>query len=154
MPQNGVARYDHSETLTYEEILRIVQAAVDIGITKVRLTGGEPLVRRNICNLVRQLAQIPQIKDLAMTTNGVYLSKMAAPLFDAGLKRINISLDTLNSLNFYRITRHDRFDDVWKGLARAESTDFLRLKSTWSSFAMSTTRKSIPWPGCPWKDPI
>jgi len=128
MPQKVIARYDHSEILTYEEILRIVQAAADIGITKVRLTGGEPLVRRNVCDLVRQLAHIPQIKDLAMTTNGVYLNKMAVSLFDAGLKRINISLDTLNALNFYRITRHNLFDDVCKGLARAESVGFSPIK--------------------------
>jgi len=128
MPHRGITQFGHSEILSYQEILRIVKTAAEIGFNKVRLTGGEPLVRRNVCDLVRQLAHIPQIKDLAMTTNGVYLNKMAVPLFDAGLKRINISLDTLNALNFYRITRHDRFDDVWKGLARAESVGFSPIK--------------------------
>ena len=128
VPQHGFNRYDHSEILTYEEIIRIVKAAVGLGIKKVRLTGGEPLVRLDVCSLVRRLANIPQIEDLAMTTNGVRLNEMALPLYNAGLKRINLSLDTLNALNFYRISHKDRFDDVWKGLARAEAIGFSPIK--------------------------
>ncbi len=128
MPEGRIPLYRHSEILRYEEILHVIRAAVSVGITKVRITGGEPLIRRDICELVRQISQIPQIADLAMTTNGIFLDKMAAPLFDAGLKRINVSLDTLNPLTFFKITRCNRFEDVWKGLNRAASVGFHPIK--------------------------
>jgi len=128
MPNKGVVQYAHSEILTYEEILRIVQTAVEIGFNKVRLTGGEPLVRHGVHELVQQLASIPEIDDLAMTTNGVYLDQTAEQLFNAGLKRVNISLDTLNPIKFYRITRADKFNTVWKSISTAESTGFAPIK--------------------------
>ncbi|MCG6880700.1 MAG: GTP 3',8-cyclase MoaA [Deltaproteobacteria bacterium] len=128
MPHKGVVQYAHSEILTYEEILRIVQTAAKIGFNKVRLTGGEPLVRRGIHELVQRLSGIPEIDDLAMTTNGVYLDQTAERLFHAGLKRINISLDTLNPVKFYRITRTDKFNTVWKSISTAESTGFAPIK--------------------------
>jgi len=128
MPNKGVVQYAHSEILTYEEILRIVQTAAEIGFNKVRLTGGEPLIRRGVHELVQQLAGIPEIDDLAMTTNGVYLNQTAEQLFHAGLKRINISLDTLNPIKFFKITRRDRFNTVWKSISKAESTGFAPIK--------------------------
>lgn len=128
MPHKGVARYAHSEILTYEEILRIVKTAAGIGFDKVRLTGGEPLVRRNVCDLVHRLAGISEIQDLALTTNGVHLGQAAEQLFSAGLRRINISLDTLNPIKFYKITRSDKFKTVWKGISKAESVGFTPVK--------------------------
>jgi len=128
MPKHGVAQYVHSDVLTYEEILRIVQAAAEIGVDKVRLTGGEPLVRRNVHQLIQQLAGLPGIDDLAMTTNGVYLDQMAERLLNAGLKRINISLDTLNPIKFYKITRSDKFKTVWKSISKAASIGFAPVK--------------------------
>lgn len=128
MPQKGIAQYAHSEILTYEEIFRIVQTAAGIGFNKIRLTGGEPLVRRNVCDLVHRLAGISEIQDLALTTNGVHLVQMADELFSAGLKRINISLDTLNPFKFYRITRSDKFKTVWKGISDTESVGFSPVK--------------------------
>ena len=128
MPHKSIAQYAHSEILTYEEILRIVQTAVGIGFNKVRLTGGEPLVRRNVHELVQQLASFPEIEDLALTTNGVYLDQMADQLFNAGLKRINISLDTLNPIKFHKITRSDKFKTVWKSISKAESIGFAPIK--------------------------
>ena len=128
MPHKRIAQYAHSEILTYEEILRIVQTAAEMGFNKVRLTGGEPLVRRNAHQLVRQLADTPEILDLAMTTNGVYLDQMAEQLYNAGLKRINISLDTLNPIKFYKITRSDKFKTVWKSIAKAAATGFSPIK--------------------------
>lgn len=105
MPASGVPNIPHEEILRYEEIVRIVRLAVEMGIVHVRLTGGEPLVRKDIVELVRELAAIPGLDDLAMTTNGILLAKYAQPLAEAGLKRVNISLDTLSPERFQRITR-------------------------------------------------
>jgi cyclic pyranopterin phosphate synthase len=128
MPLNGVEQFCHSDILSYEEILRIAKTAARIGFKKVRLTGGEPLVRRNVSQLVQKLAGISEITDLAMTTNGVSLNKMALDLFDAGLKRINVSMDTLNPLKFYKLTRCNKFDAVWEGITKAESVGFTPIK--------------------------
>ncbi|MCF8126910.1 MAG: GTP 3',8-cyclase MoaA [Deltaproteobacteria bacterium] len=128
MPSKGVVQYAHSEILTYEEILRIVRTAAEIGFNKVRLTGGEPLVRRDVHELVQQLANIPELDDLGMTTNGVYFDQSAERLFYAGLKRINISLDTLNPIKFYKITRSDKFKTVWQSISKAESFGFAPIK--------------------------
>ena len=128
MPQKGIAQFAHSEILTYEEIIRIVQTAAGIGFDKVRLTGGEPLVRRNVCDLVRRLEGISEIQDLALTTNGMHLGQMADELFSAGLRRINISLDTLNPFKFYKITRSDKFKTVWDCISKAESVGFSPVK--------------------------
>ena len=128
MPLNGVEQFYHSEILSYEEIFLIVKTAAGIGFEKVRLTGGEPLVRRNVGELVKKLAGISEIADLAMTTNGVYLDKMALDLYEAGLTRINISLDTLNPFKFYKLTRRDEFDTVWKGIIKAKAVGFNPIK--------------------------
>src|ERR1700729_322170 len=96
---------DRKEILTFEEIERFVRAAVPLGITKLRLTGGEPLLRRDLPELVAKLAAIPGIHDMALTTNAVLLEKHAADLYRAGLRRLNIHLDTLDRARFERITR-------------------------------------------------
>lgn len=104
MPAEGICKKEHSDILSYEEIIRVVEEAAKLGITKIRLTGGEPLVRRGIVSFIYRLASIQGIKDIAMTTNGVLLSPLASQLKDAGLKRVNISLDSLNPVTYSQIT--------------------------------------------------
>ena len=128
MPPEGVEWRPHEEILRYEEIETIAQAAAKLGITKLRLTGGEPLVRLGIEDLVRQLARIPGIDDLAMTTNGILLSRYAAPLAEAGLQRVNVSLDTLRPERFERITRLGRLEDVLTGIEAARQAGLEPIK--------------------------
>lgn len=118
----------HSEILSYEEITRIIKIAASMGFYKVRLTGGEPLIRNNITLLIQHISQIPGIKDLSITTNGVLLAEMAKDLFDAGLRRINVSLDTLNPEKYRYITHVDAFPYVWKGIKRALEIGFFSIK--------------------------
>ncbi len=110
-----------TELLQDDEILAIVRAAANLGIDKVRLTGGEPTVRAGVVDLVRSIAAVPGLRDLSMTTNGLLLQEMAEPLARAGLRRVNISLDTLDRQKFLCLTRRDRFDDVWAGIEAAEA---------------------------------
>ncbi len=128
MPFNGVEPFRHSQILTYEEIARVVRAAVRAGIVKIRLTGGEPLVRKNICELVSLIANTTGIVDLGLTTNGALLGRMAGELFDAGLRRINVSLDTLNPAKFFGITGTRHFQDVLDGIETALETGFDPVK--------------------------
>jgi len=116
MPETGVQFTERSEILSFEEIERFVRVAVRLGIRKLRITGGEPLVRRDLPILVRKLVSIPGIQDLALTTNAVLLSEMAEPLYEAGLRRINIHLDTLDRERFRHITRRDDLDKVLAGI--------------------------------------
>jgi len=109
----------HSEILTYEEILRIVKVFTGNGIRKVRLTGGEPLVRRGVVDFIKRLTEIEGLNDISLTTNGVLLREFAAPLKKAGLRRVNVSLDTLRRERFAYITRRDHFNDVWEGIEEA-----------------------------------
>jgi cyclic pyranopterin phosphate synthase len=120
MPPEGVVCRPHEEILRYEEIETVVRAAAELGISKIRLTGGEPLVRLGIVALVRSLAHIPGIDDLAMTTNGILLSRYAADLAEAGLQRVNVSLDTLRPERFHSITRLGRLEDVLAGMEAAQ----------------------------------
>ena len=117
-----------SEILDFEEIERFVRIAVTLGINKLRVTGGEPLVRRDLPVLIRRLAAIPGIRDLALTTNGVLLPELAEPLYDAGLRRLNVHIDTLDRERFFRITRRDDLDKVLEGLAAAKRIGFSRIK--------------------------
>jgi GTP 3',8-cyclase len=128
MPSEGVAWREHDSILRYEEIAEVVQVMADQGVTEVRLTGGEPLVRKNLVDLVGMIARIPAIKDLSLTTNGLLLEKMAAPLAEAGLKRVNVSLDTLQSEKFARITRGGSFERTWRGLLAAEASGLHPIK--------------------------
>jgi len=117
MPERDVQFVRRSEILDFEEIERFVRIAVSLGISKLRVTGGEPLVRRDLPVLIRRLAAIEGIRDLALTTNGVLLPELAEPLFEAGLRRINVHLDTLDRDRFLQITRRDDLDKVLAGLA-------------------------------------
>src|SRR5579862_2750871 len=105
MPEEGVKFVPRAEILDFEEIERFVRIAVGLGIDKVRVTGGEPLVRRDLPVLIRRLVAIPGIRDLALTTNGVLLDELAGPLYEAGLRRMNVHLDTLDRDRFQQITR-------------------------------------------------
>ena len=105
MPEEGIAWMPHSDILSYEELIAIIRSAAELGITKIRLTGGEPLVRLGVVDFVRMIAEIKEIEDIAMTTNGILLSRYAFDLKKAGLVRVNVSLDTLKAENFKRICR-------------------------------------------------
>jgi GTP 3',8-cyclase len=120
MPAEGLEWLGREEILTFEEITRIVGVLARLGVDEVRLTGGEPLVRRELPVLVRQLAQIEGVRDLSLTTNGILLDRLAGPLVAAGLRRINVSLDSLNHVRFAEITRRDALDAVLRGLEAAE----------------------------------
>jgi cyclic pyranopterin phosphate synthase len=128
MPETGATFMPRPEILTFEEIERFVRVAVSLGVTKVRITGGEPLVRRDLPVLVRKLAGIEGIQDLSLTTNGVLLARHAAALYDAGLRRINVHLDTLDAERFRQITRRDELARVLEGLETARRMGFGPIK--------------------------
>jgi cyclic pyranopterin phosphate synthase len=127
MPEEVVFMEKH-ELLTFEEISRFVAIVAPLGIDKIRLTGGEPLLRRDLPRLVAMLCNIPGIKDVGLTTNGILLAHLAKPLFDAGLRRINISLDTLDPQRFRRLTRRDGLDKVLEGIMAAKKAGFNPVK--------------------------
>jgi cyclic pyranopterin phosphate synthase len=128
MPEEGVNMLSHHDILTYEEIYTVVKVAAGLGINKVRLTGGEPLVRLGLTDLVRMLASIKDIDDLSLTTNGILLEKYAAALKKAGLHRVNISLDTLKPERFRRITRCGELEDTLKGIVAAHAVGLEPVK--------------------------
>jgi cyclic pyranopterin phosphate synthase len=128
MPESGTAFVPRGEILDFEEVERFARIAVSLGIGKIRVTGGEPLVRRDLPLLIRRLAAIPGIADLALTTNGVLLTEFAVPLFEAGLRRLNVHLDTLDRERFRHICRRDDLDKVLAGLARARDVGYARIK--------------------------
>jgi GTP 3',8-cyclase len=116
MPETGVKFQPREQLLTFEEIERFVRIAVTLGVRKLRVTGGEPLLRKDLAKLIRKLSAIEGIEDLALTTNGVLLTEQAQELYDAGLRRINVHLDTLDRERFKQITRRDDFDRVLHGI--------------------------------------
>ena len=128
MPEDGVKYMPRQEILSFEEIERFVRIAVSLGVTKLRVTGGEPLVRKDLPVLIGKLAAIPEIKDLALTTNGVLLAQQAEALYEAGLRRINVHLDTLDRERFRQITRRDDLDRVLEGLDTAQRLGFGPVK--------------------------
>jgi cyclic pyranopterin phosphate synthase len=128
MPEHGVQFVPRGEILDFEEIERFVRIAVTLGVNKLRVTGGEPLVRRDLPVLVSRLASIPGIRDLALTTNGVLLPELARPLYDAGLRRINVHIDTLDRERFRQITRRDDLDKVLAGLEACKRLGYTRIK--------------------------
>lgn len=128
MPPEGVRLADHSDILTYEEIIRFAEVAVDAGISRVRITGGEPLVRRGLTSLVAGLASIDGLTDLSLTTNGSLLAANADRLRAAGLSRINISIDSLDPVRFSRITRGASIKPVLAGLDAALAAGFEIVK--------------------------
>lgn len=128
MPAEGVEKGAHGSILTVEELVEIGEAAVKLGVRKIRLTGGEPLVRRGILDICRGLRAIPELKELCLTTNGSLLPELAQPLREAGVDRLNISLDTLKPERFQEITRRGTLDEVMKGIRAAEDAGFQNLK--------------------------
>ncbi|MBF0406758.1 MAG: GTP 3',8-cyclase MoaA [Candidatus Riflebacteria bacterium] len=119
MPPGGVKKISHSSIISYEEILKIVRASVKNGVFRVRVTGGEPLVRKGVENFISRLREIPEIKDLSLTTNGVFLMEKASDLVSSGLMRVNISLDSLNPDTYKKITRCGELSEVLIGIFRA-----------------------------------
>ena len=126
MPAEGLEWLGRAEILSFEEIARLVAVLARLGVDEVRLTGGEPLVRRDLPLLVEMLAHTDGVRDLSLTTNGVLLDRLAGPLVEAGLQRLNVSLDSLNHVRFAEITRRDALDAVLRGLEEAERYPELR----------------------------
>jgi cyclic pyranopterin phosphate synthase len=126
MPAEGLEWLGRQEILSFEEIARLVGVLARLGVDEVRLTGGEPLVRRDLPVLVGMLSAIDGVRDLSLTTNGVLLDRLAGPLVEAGLQRLNVSLDSLNHVRFAEITRRDALDAVLRGLDEAERYPELR----------------------------
>jgi len=127
MPEHITFR-PRSELLQDDEILTLVRIFARLGVDKIRLTGGEPTIRPRLVELVRQIKQVPGIRELAMTTNGLLLPELAYPLKQAGLDRVNISIDTLDPEKFHAITRWGRLEDVWAGIAAAEAAGLDPIK--------------------------
>ncbi|MFQ6016299.1 MAG: GTP 3',8-cyclase MoaA [Anaerolineae bacterium] len=128
LPPSGIRPKAQAEILTYEEILQVVEAAAGLGISKIRLTGGEPLVRAGLSDLVASLSAIPGVAEVSLTTNGLLLERYAPALAQAGLRRVNVSLDTLRAERFKRITGFDQFSKVWRGIKAAETVGLTPLK--------------------------
>ncbi len=128
MPEDGVCMVEHKDILTYEEIQEVVAVAVPLGMDKIRLTGGEPLVRKDIVELVRMIAEVKGVKDIAITTNGVLLEKFAQPLAEAGLHRVNVSLDTMDPEKFNNITRGGDIRKVFAGIEAARLAGLSPIK--------------------------
>lgn len=128
MPEEDVQYAPRQEILSFEEIERFVRVAVSLGVTKIRVTGGEPLVRKDLPVLISKLCAIPDVHDVALTTNGVLLPRYAQALYDAGLRRLNIHLDTLDRERFRKITRRDDLGKVLEGIDTAQRVGFQRIK--------------------------
>ncbi len=128
MPEEGMNWLPHKEILTYEEIARLVRITTELGFVSYHLTGGEPLLRKDLDVLIRMMREIQPDMDLALTTNGVSLPQMAERLFAAGLRRVNISLDTLDAQKFYLITRRDMYGQVMEGIEAAARAGFEPIK--------------------------
>ncbi|MBQ9661944.1 MAG: GTP 3',8-cyclase MoaA [Oscillospiraceae bacterium] len=128
MPEDGVCKKRHEEMLTQEEMVTAVRAAAALGITKLRITGGEPLVKANIVELCREAAAVEGIREVCLTTNGTLLPKLAAPLREAGVSRLNISLDTLDADKFRYITRVGELSDALRGIETALECSYDKVK--------------------------
>ncbi len=128
MPPDGIIPLKHEDILRYEEFVRIAKIAVSEGISKIRITGGEPLVRKGVTDLIRRLSSLEGIQDLSMTTNGILLADYAEQLCEAGLKRVNVSMDSLQPFLFSEITRGGDLSLVWKGIHKASSVGLTPIK--------------------------
>ncbi|MCK5545166.1 MAG: GTP 3',8-cyclase MoaA [Desulfobulbaceae bacterium] len=127
-PKDDHAKLAFGELLTYEELLRIVSIAVRLGINKVRLTGGEPLLRRNVLSFIKRLTAIPGLNDIRITTNGTCLTDFSRDLYTAGIRKLNISLDTLKPRRFEQISGADLFSKVWSGIQEVKEQGFYTVK--------------------------
>jgi len=145
MPEHDPAFVPRAELLTFEEISRVVRVGTTLGIDRVRLTGGEPLVRRELHKLVSAILRIPAILDVGLTTNGIFLADQAQQLREAGLRRLNISLDALDSDAFRRITRRDGFDRVLEGIQAAKDAGFDPIKLNVVSVRGLTENQIVPF---------
>lgn len=145
MPADNVQFMNREELLTFEEIEQFVRVVVKWGVKKVRLTGGEPLVRRDLHRLVRKLIAIPEIRDIGLTTNGILLAEQARALFDAGLRRINVSLDALDPVKFKQITRRDGYEKVLDGIRAAQDVGFEPVKVNAVSIRGMTEDEIVPF---------
>ena len=128
MPVEGICKKEHKEMLSEDELVQAVEAAVSLGITKLRITGGEPLVKRNSLSICRRIAAVNGIREVCMTTNGILLPALAVPLREAGVTRLNISLDTLDRKKYAYITRGGALDDAWAGIEAALSAGYQKVK--------------------------
>lgn len=128
MPEDGICKKNHFDMLTEEEMIQAVEAAASLGITKLRITGGEPLVKKNILSICERSAAVEGIREVCLTTNGVLLPQLAVPLKEAGVKRLNISLDTLQPEKYTYITRVGTLDRALSGLEAALSAGFEKIK--------------------------
>jgi cyclic pyranopterin phosphate synthase len=128
MPENGVPKRAHAELMTEEEMIQAVEAAAALGITKVRITGGEPLTKPNVISICRRTAAVKGIQETDLTTNGIRLPEMAKPLAEAGVSRINMSLDTLDDEKYRKITRGGRLSQALSGLQAALKAGFSKIK--------------------------
>jgi len=128
MPEEGIRLMDHSEIILYEEILEVIHEGTRLGITKVKITGGEPLVRKGVVSLVEMIAQMEGITDFGMTTNGILLEQFAGDLSKAGLHRVNISLDTVNPEKYRQITRGGELEKVFSGIHAAKKARISPIK--------------------------
>ncbi len=143
MPEE-VAFMDRHELLSFEEMTRFVRAVVPLGIDKIRLTGGEPLLRRDLPHLVRMVAAVPGIRDIGLTTNGLLLAGQAQALYDAGLRRLNVSLDTLDPTRFREVTRRDGLELVVEGILAARRAGFDPVKINAVSIRGITEHEVVP----------
>ncbi len=129
MPQEGIIdKKCHSDMLTLEEIFEVVKAGASLGVTKIRITGGEPLTRKGLTGLINKISEIESIKDIALTTNGLLLKKYAKELKDAGLNRVNISIDTMNENKYKHITRFGSLNGVLEGIDEARKVSLTPIK--------------------------
>ncbi|MBU5438788.1 GTP 3',8-cyclase MoaA [Tissierella sp. MSJ-40] len=128
MPEKGIEKVSHEDILTLEEVYEITEAFVDLGINKIRFTGGEPLTRKGIVSLIERVSKLSGVKDLAMTTNGLLLEKFSAALKEAGLNRVNISLDTLKEEKYIYITRGGKLGEILKGIEEARKVGLTPIK--------------------------
>ncbi len=127
-PEGIQDKLPHSEILSYEEMLRIARVGIKLGISKIRVTGGEPLVRKGVYNFLAELSALDGLSDISLTTNGVFLKNNIEKIYAAGIHRVNISLDTLNRQKYLKITGQDRFVEVWEGIRAAEERGFYPIK--------------------------
>jgi cyclic pyranopterin phosphate synthase len=144
MPAENVRFRPRHELLNFEEIARFVRVLAEMGVNKVRLTGGEPLVRHDLSVLVAMLAQVPGVRDIAMTTNGMLLAQQAGALRKAGLKRLNISLDSLNPETFFKISRREGLEQVLEGIFAAQKVGFEKIRLNAVAIRGITEEEIVP----------
>ncbi len=153
-PKEGISLKGHEDILSYEEILRIVSQAVKMGLVKIRLTGGEPLVRRGFVEFAAALKKIEGLQDISLTTNGIYLDRYAQAIYKAGITRINISLDSLKKEKYFAITGGGNLDDALRGIAAAEKAGFSPIKINTVAINGFNDDEVLNFAELAWKKPL